>query len=424
MDTHTEEKHDPYSALREVSFVRFLLGNIASTIGGQMQTVAIGWQLYEQTSSAMVLGIVGLAQAIPILGLTPFTGHITDLVDRRKLLICSITLNALCSLTLAGVTYQGGRVSIIYTILFLNGITRAFIQPARAALIPQMVPSHIFPNAIRWSISGFELSSILGPAMGGAIIAWTGHSIPVYFCAVILSLTWVTTLFFLPQKSYKPIKTDFGNNHIKHKYSALKDLVGGFHYVWRNKILLSVMALDMFAVLFGGVSALLPIYAKDILHVGPSGLGWLQAAHAIGAISMALITTHLKPFKQAGRALLFAVGGYGLAMAVFGYSTYFPLSLFMLFLTGALDNISVVIRQTMAIVLTPDELRGRVSAVNGMFISASNELGRFESGTVAYLCGAVFSVISGGFAATGVVLIIALMSPQLRKFGRLDTHRT
>jgi MFS family permease len=209
---------------------------------------------------------------------------------------------------------------------------------------------------------------------------------------------------------------------IRTSQTNLKTLVAGFNYVWKTRLLLAAMSLDLFAVLFGGAVALMPVYAKDILRVGPRGFGALQAASSLGAISMAMLTTHLPPLKKAGRALLCAVAGFGLTTIVFGLSRNFWLSLLMLFLTGAFDNISVVVRQTLATVLTPDEMRGRVSAVNGMFISASNELGRFESGSVAALFGPVFSVVSGGIGALIVVATVALNSPQLRRFGRLDSH--
>jgi hypothetical protein len=283
--------------------------------------------------------------------------------------------------------------------------------------MPQLVPISIFGNAVRWTVSGFELSSMIGPALGGAFIAWMKGATVVYGCAGFASIFYFTMLATLTKRSYvaessviSPATTG----------SGLKTLVAGLEYVWWTRVLLAAISLDMFAVLFGGAVALLPVYAKDILQVGPTGLGWMQAAPSLGAVTMAVITTHLPPLKHAGRSLLLSVAGFGMATIIFGFSRSFWLSLVMLFLTGAFDNISVIIRQTLVTILTPDEVRGRVSAVNGMFISASNELGRFESGTVAYFFGPLFSVVSGGVGTLIVVAAVALLSPQLRQYGALD----
>jgi MFS family permease len=303
---------------------------------------------------------------------------------------------------------------LIYACLFLSGLARAFQGPARSALMPQLVPPRTFSNAVSWNVSGFELSSMIGPALAGWLIYLFGGVTPVYLFAGLGSGIYFLMLATLTKRSYAA--------EAKATQTDLKTLAAGFKYVWNTRLLLAAISLDMFAVLFGGAVALLPVYAKDILGVGPAGFGALQAAPSIGAITMALLTTHLPPLKRAGRALLWAVAGFGLATIAFGLSRNFWLSLAMLFLTGAFDNISVVIRHTLATILTPDEMRGRVSAVNGMFISASNELGRFESGGVAALFGPIFSVVSGGVGALVVVATVALSSPQLRRFGRLDSH--
>jgi MFS family permease len=304
---------------------------------------------------------------------------------------------------------------MIYGFLFLSGLARAFQGPARSSLMPQLVPVQSFRNAVSWNVSGFELSSMVGPALAGGLIYLLGGATPVYVFAGLGSVIYFVMLATLTKRPYVA--------EARVSQTDLKTLVAGFKYVWNTKLLLAAMSLDMFAVLFGGAVALLPVYAKDILHVGPAGFGALQAAPSLGAITMALATTHLPPLKRAGRTLLWAVAGFGLATIVFGLSGNFWLSLGMLFLTGAFDNISVVVRQTLATILTPDEMRGRVSAVNGMFISASNELGRFESGTVAALFSPIFSVVSGGVGTLIVVVMVALSSPQLRRFGKLDGHR-
>jgi MFS family permease len=327
--------------------------------------------------------------------------------------MAATVLAIISSAGLALVSWRGGNLALIYFCLFLSGTARAFQGPARSSLMPQLVPHGVFGNAVKWAAGGFELSSMLGPALGGWLITLFLDATPVYVLAAFGSAFYFSMLAMVTSRRYIAEK----KTEIESKMQAL---VAGFRYVWRKKLLFAAMSLDMFAVLFGGAVALLPIYAKDILKVGPAGLGWMQAAPSLGAVSMAVVTTHLPPFKRAGQALLWSVVGFGVATIIFGFSQNFWLSLAMLFLTGAFDNISVVVRHTLATILTPDEMRGRVSAVNGMFISASNELGRFESGSVAALFSAVFSVVSGGAGTLIVVAIVALVSPQLRLYGRLD----
>lgn len=411
--TNDGEKRDAYAALRIRDFRLFLSGHLLSVLGVQMQTTAVGWQLYEKTNSELALGMVGLVQIIPMLGLALPAGQAADRFDRRKTLMSATTLALIAAFGLAAVEiWASANVTLIYGCLFLSGLARAFQGPARSALMPQLVPQRIFSNAVSWNISGFELSSMVGPALAGGLIYLFGGVTLVYLLAGLGSVIYFIMLATLTKRSYAA--------EFRASQTDLRTLVAGFKYVWNTRLLLAALSLDMFAVLFGGAVALLPVYAKDILHVGPAGFGALQAAPSFGAITMALLTTHLPPLKRAGRALLWAVAGFGLATIVFGLSRNFWLSLAMLFLTGAFDNISVVIRHTLATILTPDEMRGRVSAVNGMFINASNELGRFESGGVAALFGPVFSVVSGGVGALVVVATVALSSPQMRRFGRLD----
>jgi MFS family permease len=412
-------KHDAYAALRVRDFRRLLTGHLVSVLGTQMQTVGVGWQLYEETSSYMALGMVGLVQVAPIIGLALLSGQIADRFDRRKVLMTATTLAAFSSFGLAMISAQGGSILLIYTFLFFNGVARSFQGPARSSLMPQLVPLPIFGNAVRWSVSGFELSAMIGPALGGALIALTKGTTLVFLSAGLSGLFFLTMLARLTKRPYVAESSATS----KPSGTNLRTLLAGIGYVRQTGILLAAMMLDMFAVLFGGAVALLPVYAKDILQVGPTGLGWLQAAPSLGAVTTAIITTHLPPFKKAGRALFLAVAGFGVATIIFGLSRNFWLSLVMLFLTGAFDNISVVVRQTLVTLLTPDEKRGRVSAVNGMFISASNELGRFESGTVAYFFGAVFSVVSGGIGTLIVVSLVARLSPQLRRYGALDQQQ-
>ena len=413
-------RHDPYAALREKDFRLFLIGHVASVLGIQMQTVAVGWQLYEKTGSAMALGLVGLVQVIPMLGLALPAGHTADRFDRRRILMVASVVAVISSAGLLAVTVSGGRVGLIYLFLALSGIARAYQGPARSSLVPALVPRSIFSNAVNWNVSAFELASMAGPALGGVFIAIFHNTWQVYLVAAITSSFYVIMLGLLSKRSFLAsiVPNSSGRS------LDFKSLVAGFSYVRRNTVLLAAMTLDLFAVLLGGAIALFPIFAKDILKVGPTGLGWMQAAPSLGAIIMALTTTHLPPMKHAGKTLLWAVAGFGAATLVFAVSKIFWISLVMLFLTGAFDNISVVIRHTLVQVLTPDEMRGRVSAVNGMFINASNELGRFESGTLAAFAGPVLSVLIGGAGTLLVVAFSALKWPELRKVGMLDSEVT
>ena len=412
-EADSSDKRDAYAALRVRDFRRYLCGHILSVIGLQMQTVAIGWQLYEQTNSAWALGVVGLVQFIPMLGLALPAGQVADRFDRRRVLMTATLFAALASFGLA-FTAATGPVTLMYAWLFLSGTARAFQGPARSALMPQLVPRPLFSNAVTWGVSAFEMASLTGPALGGWLIALLHGAHWVYVLSGFASLSY---FMFLASLTRRPYATTEARGSVN-----WQSVLAGFAYVWRTSGLFAALSLDLFAVLLGGAVALLPVYAKDILHVGPAGLGWLQAAPSLGAVTMALITTHLPPIRKAGRALLWSVAGFGVATIVFGLSRNFWLSLLMLFLTGALDNVSVVIRHVLVQVLTPDEMRGRVSAVNGIFINASNELGRFESGAAAGLTTPLISVVGGGIGTLLVVLCIAMLSPALREYGALDSE--
>jgi len=283
--------------------------------------------------------------------------------------------------------------------------------------VPQLVPRAIFTNAVSWYVRAFELASMTGPALGGWLIALLHGAQWVYVLGGLGSIWYFAFLAAMTRKSYVAVGTE-----TPRASSTWQSLLAGFAYLWNTKALFAAISLDMFAVLLGGAVALLPVYAKDILRVGPTGLGWMQAMPSFGAITMALLTAHLPPLRQAGRTLLWAVAGFGVATIVFGLSRSYWLSLTMLFLMGAFDNISVVVRHVLVQMLTPDEMRGRVSAVNGMFINASNELGRFESGALAALTTPVISVVAGGIGTVLVVLAIALLSPALRRYGSLDSE--
>ncbi len=403
-------QHDPFAALRFRDYRLFTIGRTLLFTGLQMQTVAIGWELYDRTGSAMVLGGVGLAQVLPMIALTLIAGHVADRSDRKRTMLLSIMLLALCSLALAVLSFSKGTIVLFFACLLFIGVAKAFSKPASDALMWQLIPVSAFTNAATWNSSSFQLASVVGPALGGFAIAAFGGATGVYVLAAIMAILCFTLTVAIKVQhatlSKEPI--------------SLKALSAGAQFVWQNQIILAAITLDMFAVLLGGSVALLPIFAKDILHVGPVELGYLQAAPSIGALIMAVALAHLPPLRQAGPALLWSVVGFGVVTIVFGLSRWFWLSLLMLTLSGALDSISVVIRHTLVQIRTPNDLRGRVAAINSVFISASNELGGFESGLTAALFGPVTSVVGGGIGTIIVVIAVAAIWPKIRELGALQ----
>ncbi|MDZ7958108.1 MAG: MFS transporter [Aulosira sp. DedQUE10] len=406
-------QHDPFAALRFRDYRLFTIGRVLLFTGSQMQTVAIGWELYERTNSALVLGGVGLAQVLPMIALTLIAGHVADGSDRKRTTLLSILLLTLCSLALAVVSYTQGAIILFYTCLFLTGVAKAFLKPASDAMMWQLIPTTAFTNAATWNSTSFQLATVIGPALGGFAIAALGKATGVYVLAAVAAfLCFALTL---------PIKQQ--NTTLSKEPISLKALAGGAEFVWQNQIILAAITLDMFAVLLGGAVALLPIFAKDILHVGPVELGYLQAAPSIGALIMAVTLAHLPPLRKAGPALLWSVVGFGVVTIIFGLSRWFWLSLLMLALSGALDSISVVIRHTLVQIRTPNHLRGRVAAINSVFISASNELGGFESGLAAALFGPIVAVVGGGIGTIIVVIVTAMIWPEMRKLGALHEYK-
>jgi MFS family permease len=398
--------HDAYAAFRVPAFQRYFTGNITLILGLQMLKVAVGWEMYERTGSALNLGYLGLAQFLPQIALVAFAGHATDVFNRKHVLMAALGLTAAAALGLAANSAVQGPVWVIYVCMLALGVSRAFWMPARAALLPRIVPLPIFANAVSWNTSGFELASMAGPGIGGLLISYFGGVPLVYGITVLVVLTFVVLL------------SRIAYSHTAQDRSPLtgEALSAGLRFVWKTPAVLAVMMLDMFAVLLGGATALMPVYAKDILRVGPEGLGWLLAAPSVGAFTMALIHAHRGPLRRAGRTILLAVAGFGVVTIGFGVSRTFWFSLAMLFLLGVFDNISVVVRTTLIQTSTPDDMRGRVSALNGLFIGTSNELGAFESGLVAGLFGPVFSVVSGGVGTIVVAAATAWLSPALRKY--------
>lgn len=407
------DKPDSFAALRHPGVLRFVLGRLFSGMATTILSVAVGWQLYERTGSAFALGLVGLVELVPVLVLALPAGVAADRIPRRKLAMAAHVVLGLCTLALAALTYFEGPVPLYYVVLFVVGVAVAFRSPSVGTMLPELVPAKDYANANTWLSSTYELASMAGPAMGGLLIALGGSATLAFLAATLAHFFFVAVLSTLP---HRPAAATG-------KTQGLADMLAGLRFVRGTPVFLGAITLDLFAVLLGGAVSLLPIYAKDILHVGPTGLGWLRAAPAIGAFLMAVVQLRLPPWQRPGRVLLLVVTGFGLAIVGFGLSTNFALSLVMLFLTGVFDNVSVVIRATLEQTLTPDAMRGRVSAIHYVFIGMSNELGSFESGTVAAAFGAVFSAVSGGVGTVLVVLVVALAFPQLRALGPLHTLR-
>jgi len=409
----TEEenrKRDSYGALRFRNF-RLLLGSVfLMMFGQQMLTVAIGWELYNRTGSALVLGGVGLAQVIPLILLFLPAGYAADNISRKYILIVTQTLSLLASLGLAALSFQHGPLLFIYGCLVLLGAAQSFSFPSSSALVSQVIPEKSFENAMTWRSSATQLSAVLGPTTGGFLIGLFGGASSVYIFSATCFLIVVALLLFIQAE---PQKASSASNR------KLGALIEGIRFLGRTQVMLAAITLDLFAVLLGGAITLLPIFAKDILHVGPFGLGSLQAAASLGAVGMALTLAHQPVFKRAGPVLLLAVTGFGVATIIFGLSHWFWLSFLMLLVLGALDNISVVIRATLVLVRTPDEMRGRVSAVNSLFIGTSNQLGGFESGVTAQLLGPVGSVVLGGIGTILIVVLVAVLWPEIRRLRTL-----
>ncbi|MFO0868243.1 MAG: MFS transporter [Pirellulales bacterium] len=409
--------HDPFGALREPDFRRFLAGNFLALLGSQMQATAVGWELYEQTGQALDLGLVGLVQVLPVILLAIPAGQVIDRCDRRLVILVSLTVLCGCSLALAWMSHVGTTRGGILACLLVNGLARTFLQPAKSSLVPTLVPRLRFPNAVTWSTSSFQLATVVGPGIGGSIIGWTHWAAPVYL------LDAVFTGFFFWQTARLPRRPAAAAG----QPVTWRSLLGGVEFVWRTRLVLGALTLDMFAVLLGGATALLPVFAKDILCVGPEGLGYLRAAPGIGALVVSCAMAFLPPLRRAGWTLLLSVAGFGLATVIFGLTRSYPVALAMLFLTGALDMVSVIIRHTLVQTWTPDEMRGRVSAVNSLFIGISNELGALESGAVAQLFhrpldpawGPMVAVVSGGLGTLLVVLATAVLVPAIRRYDRL-----
>jgi MFS family permease len=405
--------HDPYAALRLRDYRLFVISGFFTVIAGQIMSTTALYEVYLKTKSAMNLGWVGGVMAVPMLLLALPAGHFADTHSRRRTVITALTISALCGVALAMLSRSEPQYSVypMYVVLAFNSTIATFGRPARQAMMPQLVPPEIFSNAVTWNTTVFEVAAMSGPAIGGFLSA---YSIPqAYLLAAACWGASAVMLFALPERGIMP-----GNGR-----RGFADLVAGLRFVFSTRLMLSAMTLDLLAVLLGGATYMLPAVATDVLHVSSTKYGWLRAAPAIGAFCMAIILSHLPPMKRAGRTLLLAVAGFGLATIVFGLSRSFELSMAMLIALGMCDNISVVVRHTVIQMLTPDSMRGRVSAVNQVFIGSSNEIGGFESGVTARWFGLVPSIVIGGIGTIVVVIGSAIGFPELRRLGSLKDIR-
>ena len=436
--------HDPYAAFRFGGFSLFTIGNLLSIIGRQMLAVAVEWEIYRRTHSATALGLVGLVIAVPVVALSLPAGHLADRFSRKQIILVSQVFSALTSVGLALVSWQhlaipqlailrhgngvlsavaavferhhpafhfdDASIPIIYGLLFIYGTARTFGWAARSSFFPTLISRDAFANAVTWNNSMFQIGSVVGPAISGLLVAYLGFPFVYALDALCASAFF---LLVLPIRRGARVP-----NHAEK--NPWRSLIAGLRFVFSKNVILATITLDLFAVLLGGATALLPIFADQILHCGPVGLGWMRASPAVGAFVMALLLAHLPPMKQAGKALLWCVAGFGISTIIFGLSTTLWLSLAMLFFAGAFDSVSVIIRGSIVQLVTPDEMRGRVSSVNNIFIGTSNEFGALESGLTAALFGPVVSVVGGGIGTILAVLAAAWRWPEIRKIGALD----
>jgi MFS family permease len=401
--------HDPYAALRIHDFRWIVTGHAALTFAREAQIVVVGWQVFAITGDPLSLGLIGLAEAVPLLGLALYAGHVADRLPRRAVAIAGTMAMIAAAIALLALTSQssfltGQRIWPIYLVVLLGGIGRAFVRPAVSALGAEVIPRNLYPNGVAWRTSGWHLAAVAGPAAGGMVYGFAG-AVAAYSSVVVLMTLSLAALATVRHR-VRPVASE--------EEPALESIKQGLRFVIGEPVLLAAMTLDLFSVLFGGATALLPVFAK-MLGTGPQGLGLLRAAPALGSIGVAIFLAHRPPLRRSGITLLTAVAVFGGTMIAFALSRDFYLSFFLLFLGGAADGISVVIRGLLLQSRAPDHLLGRVSSVNQIFISASNELGAFESGVAARLLGVVPSVLFGGVMTILVVALTAWRAPQLRR---------
>jgi len=410
-----EAAHDPYAVLRNPDYRWFIASLGLVTLGLQMQGVVVGWQVYDRTGDPLALGLVGLSEALPFLAVALFGGHVADRLNRLRLCMVTTLSLALCSALLWLFTWHGRSgplakaVAPIYGIIFLTGIVRAFYRPANVALGTDLLPKALYANGSTWRVSVFHSGMIIGPAVGGLVYAWRGP-VAAHFLVMVTMAAGLLGLLLI-RYTPRPVPPRQG--------SIFESLGEGLRFVFSQRLLLSAISLDLFAVLFGGAVAVLPVFAKEILNTGPQGLGLLRASPAVGSVLMGLTLAHLPPLRRAGRTLLVCVAAFGVATIAFALSRNLLLSCLLLGASGAVDNVSVVLRATLLQTLTPDHMLGRVSSVNQVFIGSSNEIGAFESGLAARLLGLVPSVVFGGCMTLLVVAFTSWKVPELRKMDRI-----
>jgi MFS family permease len=407
---HAAGTADHYAAFHYRNFRLFQAARFLLVAALEMQSVAVGWQIYEITRRPLDLGLVGLAQFLPGLLLFLLGGHAADRFDRRHVLLACYASFALCTLTLLTLTLHGLHgVAPIYAVMVAVGFVRVFSGPAGQAFTPLLVPAEVFPNAAVWGSSIFNGATILGPVIGGVLYALRGTPVAVYVTAGAAMAASVGLMLGIRVRGVQQLS----------RGRDWKTVLAGFEYVWRNKLILGTTTLDLFAVLLGGAVALLPVFAREILRAGPAALGLLRAAPGVGAALMALLMAYVPLRRHAGVKMLCCVACFGTATVVFGLSRNLYLSLAALLVVGASDMVSVIVRATLVQLATPDEMRGRVSAVNVLFIGASNEFGQFESGITAQWLGTVPAVIAGGVGTLAIVALWSVLFPALRRVDRL-----
>ena len=406
----TETTTDARAAFRYPAFLKFQAARFFIVVATEMQAVAVGWQVYEITKRPLDLGLVGLAQFLPGIVLFLVSGHVADRFNRRNLLVLCDVGFATCFTLLLAITLRGAvSIAAVFAVLVLLGVVRSFNGPVSRAMLPHLVPPEHFAGSVAWASSIFQAATILGPILGGLIYAFARGPVAVYVCAALAAGIAIALTLQLPAQEKERARPA----------ANLSTVFEGFRYIWREKLILGAISLDLFAVLLGGAVALLPVYAREILNAGPWALGILRSAPGVGAGIMAIAIAHRPLKNRAGATMLWCVAGFGLCTVIFAVSRSFAISLVALFLVGATDMVSVIVRATLIQVKTPDEMRGRVNAVDMIFIGASNELGQFESGITAQWFGAVPAAILGGIGAIVVTGLWAWMFPQLRKVNEL-----
>jgi MFS family permease len=404
-------KHDPYAVLRLPEFRLYISARLCITLAMQIQAVIVGWQIYDITKDPLSLGLIGLAEAIPSIVVSLYAGYLADMVPRKKIIMVVISMLMLCSVALLYFTLDISHVITlygvlpIYVIIFVSGIARGFMNPAVFSFMPQLVTGkQLYANAITWSSTTWQAASLVGPAIGGLVYGFYGITAAYATDAILVFLSLVSFALI----GAKPLPENINPQNLK------ESLRTGIKFVFGNQVILNAISLDMFAVLFGGAVALLPVFASDILKIGPEGLGFLRAAPAVGSVIMAVWMAYYPITVQAGKKMLWCVAGFGVSLILFGFSTSFWFSLVMLMLSGAFDSISVIIRSTLIHTLTPEYMKGRVSSVNSIFVGSSNEIGAFRAGAMASWLGAVPSVVLGGMITLGVVGVTAWKADKLR----------